>query len=91
MPTAMAFSRLHRAYLTQNKPDVLAELEKSQALSKHLSEVGETAMQMYDAMSAQMMNSPNLPVEHAQRAEALSQIPLTVEEVVLEEVIFQPR
>lgn len=90
MPTALTYSRLHRQFLTQHNPEVLKQMREPERTS-YLKNVGEQAMEMHDNLASRMQTNPNLPTDQAKRLEAVQAIPLTVEEIVLDELIYQPR
>jgi hypothetical protein len=62
---ALAFAREHRTYLAENKPDMLAKLQRRGDMSSYLSSVGQSASEMFGYLLAQKNNDPevqNLPI-----------------------------
>jgi hypothetical protein len=64
MPTPAAFAKLHKRFLCQNHPLMVAELRRNGELQSYLTEIGEQAMEMYESLSQQMAHNPNLPTDY---------------------------
>lgn len=90
MRTAQEYANLHRAYLKVAKPQILKVLAEDGELTMYLNNVGQSAVEQYEALEARMMVDPSLPTDPVQRMAALEAIPLTVDEIVRENVIYQP-
>lgn len=91
MPTAQAYSNLHRTFLRDHHPSLLRDLRQRGEAEEYFRKVGEAAMELYEDLEAQMMTAPNLPTDHAKRVQALEAIPATVEEIVMHDLIMTPQ
>ena len=87
MPNAQTYAQMHRKFLEQAHPEVLAKLTPEE-LKERLASVGKTAVETYDLLDHQMRTSPKLPTDFRQRMEAVNAIPVAVEEIVLQEVVY---
>jgi hypothetical protein len=90
MDQAQGYAKRHREFLSQTNPKMLEKLRASGELLSYLKGIGEQAEEMYETLSAQMQTSKNLPTEYWARVKALEAIPVTVDEIVMSELILQP-
>lgn len=88
MPSETIYARMHKDYLRKNHPEMYSSLKKSGELLEHCRSVGKTAINLFETISAQMATSPNLPTDYQERVDELESIPLTVEEIVLHDVVY---
>ncbi len=84
------FLKLHRQYLQQSLPQMYLRLQKKGDLGQHLQEVADEAMRMYDQISEDLAVERN-KLPEAKKLQALENIPHVALEVVLAEVVYQPR
>lgn len=89
---AKGYAQAHKTFLTENNPAVLKGMPEPE---KYLAQVGVTAAQMFDQMADQMQSAINQrfasqPEAMAEKMQELQAIPLTVDEIVMSEVIRQP-
>jgi hypothetical protein len=87
---AEGYARAHHRFLKEANPKFLRQLQESGMLEEHLREIGESAEAMYETLTTQMSNDPNLPTDFMERVKALEAIPVTVDELVMHEFILQP-
>jgi len=89
---ALAFAREHRKYLAENKPHMLAKLQRRGGLTGYLFSVGQSASEMFEHLLARKNADPevqNFPYfEKVARMKAHQH---EAEEVVRDEIIYQPR
>jgi hypothetical protein len=90
MPNAEIYAKMHREFLEKHHPKTYKMLEESGELTDHLKRVGETAMSLYETISTQMATSKDLPKDFAEKVDALERIPHVVEEIVLNDVVYNP-
>jgi hypothetical protein len=76
---ATAFADKRMRYLIDANPRLYVELEKKGELKAHLLETGRQAAQMYETLEKQMLEEGRIPAH---------QIPLIVEEIVLNDIVF---
>ena len=89
---AREFAAEHRRYLQENLPHVLEEMRRDGSLHSYLSSVGKSAEEMYEHLLAKSTNRPeiqNLPFH--QRVSASQNLQQSAEEIVRDNIIFQPR
>ena len=91
-PKAKEFAKEHRRFLKDNRPDVYQQFKKDGDLFSYLSSVGNSAQEMYEHLLAKSNNRPeiqNLPFH--QRVTASQNNRQSAEELVRDDIIFQPR
>lgn len=86
------YARLHRRHLEQHAPHVLAEQRRQGTLSNYLSSVGHQAASRFEALLSQKNNHPEVQdLPYQQRVERLQSHPQEANEVVMDEIVHQPR
>jgi len=66
------------------------KLKESGELQNYLRKIGQDAVEMYEAIENQMLTAKDLPEDYPERVKALERIPLVAEEIVLNDLVFQP-
>jgi hypothetical protein len=87
---ASAYAKMHERFLAENFPKVLSQLKSSGQLPSYLHRLGSQAEEMYEAIWSQMLTSPKLPKDYAQRVEAMQAVPEQAEEMVLHDLVLCP-
>jgi hypothetical protein len=89
---AVNYARLHRQFLQANCPDLIRVLAREGKLDQYLQSVGNQAAERYLALIGSMANSQavqSLPLE--EKVKALQNHPLSADEIVMNEIVNQPR
>lgn len=90
MPTAaQKWAEAHKRYFQENKPQMLAQMQKEGTLEEHLTGIGEQAEEMETYLFLQMTR--DLPENYLERVSKLEQTNLQVSELVMDDLILQPR
>ena len=90
-PRAVHYAKLHRRFLEEDRPDVLAKIKAEGDLTSYLSLVGNQADDRYLSLLAQLGNDPevqNLPFQ--EKAARLRSHPEIANEIVLHDLVHQP-
>ena len=80
MKRAQAYATLHRKFLKDHKPQVYQQMQAAGTLENHVRQVGRSASEMFDQVSTQMVQSPNLPADPQERNQRIEAIPLIAED-----------
>jgi len=89
---ALEYARAHHRYLLDNKPEILKELQQTGELNSYLASIGQQASDHYHTILSRLQTSPevqNLP--YHQKVGRLQGLPHVADEVVRDEIIYQPR
>lgn len=90
MPDAEIYAKMHRQFLEKHHPKTFKQLKDNGQLVEHLKRVGQWALELYETIEAQMANDKNLPKDYLERVAALERIPHVAEEIVLNDVVYNP-
>src|SRR5580704_1110318 len=89
---AVNYARLHRQFLQANCPDLIRVLAREGKLDQYLESVGNQAAERYLALIGSMANSQAVQsLPHEEKVEALQNHPLSADEIVMNEIVNQPR
>lgn len=85
----IGYEKARERFLMESFPKVYGKMQKSGELPKHLKETAEEAVVYENSLTSQMRaQTQNMPFE--EKVDALKQIPLVVDEMVMAEIILAP-
>jgi|HubBroStandDraft_6_1064221.scaffolds.fasta_scaffold298401_2 hypothetical protein len=89
---AVNYARLHLQFIQASCPDLVRVLAREGKLDQYLESVGNQAAERYLALIGSMANSQavqSLPPK--EKVKALQNHPLSADEIVMNEIVNQPR
>lgn len=85
---AQGYAKAHQNFLERNNPKFLQQMPEPQ---KYLDGIGQEAAEMYADLADRMHSEVNRKkLEFMDRLRELEAIPVTVDEIVMSELILQP-
>lgn len=88
MPNAQAYAKMRETFLKQSKPEMYRAMKADGSLKEHLTSTGQQAMEMYEAIEAQMMAQSPPEEPYPERVKRFEQIPVIAEEIVTRDLVL---
>ena len=88
MAAAQAYANLHRQYLKANHPELFRKMQSAGTLDQHVQSVGKAASDQLDLVEKQL--AQRAPTDPANRQDHLDSIPIVADELVRNDLIYQP-
>ncbi len=84
------WAKQHLASLKDNRPDLLRELEKSGQLQSHLTQLDESAEDMYQSIVKDLKKQKPEPEDFMKRVQYLQRNDRIAREIVLNDLVLVP-